>query len=285
MKPLRLVTFLFASLWIGQPAWGQETMPGFSEQAMPPRLAVAGVFGGPRFLDLDSLEAGLRSRSVWRGRYLGSLPAFAALHMSLWRIDGVQDRHALVGRLSGELPLADRDDASRADLFQGGAEYRYRLDTQEGEAGFGVAGRLLADSNTTRSSTEVIGAIQRRFEVPGSERPPMFRLFVARDIQRFDATYVEPRVTWDFGLPPEDNNAASLGARLVLATSWSDHLKRSDVSGDFGYHATSLGAWFSRDWSSTAVGPLVAEVGLEKWWSRVGAEAHSYVASVHLVKR
>ena len=246
--------------------------------------AAADLFG-PSYLDLDSVEVSARTASMWRGLDLGRFPIGGAIDLALWRIDGVQDRHTIVARGAAELPLGSRDRPSRADLFELGGGYRYRLDTDGGEANVGFLTRLFGDESETRSSNELAASIQHRVDAPQTELRPMLGVRVARDVQRFDATWVEPFAVLDFGLPPQENNAWSVGGHLDLGSSWSDYRGRGDASRSFGYHATALGLWLSGDRAETAVGPLLAELGLTQWWTSIDRRPRRFVVTLRFVKR
>ena len=239
---------------------------------------------GQRFLHLDSIEIGFRSMSIWRGMKLGSYAPVGAVDVALWRIDGVQDRHALVGRASADVPLKDRSSGSRTNHVGIGGGYRYRLDTEQGEVKLGFVARTFAKDEGSRHSQEIIGEIRRRIDAPFTELRPLVSSMVARDLDEFDATYVEPEVSLDVGLP-RGNNAFSIGARLALATSWSDYAKRDESSTTFGYHSTRIGLWGGYDLASTPLGPLLGEIGVEQWWSAVGGDARELVVNVRVVKR
>ena len=239
---------------------------------------------GQRFLHVDSIETGLRSKSIWRGLELGSLTLMGALNLALWRIDGVRDRHALAARVSADAPVTNRSGDLRTDLVQLGGGYRYRLDTEQGEANVQLVTRSFAKAEDSRHSSEISATIRRRFDAPLTELRPLLSVEIARELDELDATYVEPGVALDVGLS-RDNNAFSVGARLALATSWSDYRKREESSSAFGYHSTHVGIWLVYDRSSTPVGPLLGEVGLEYWWSRVSTDARHLVAAINLVRR
>jgi hypothetical protein len=204
--------------------------------------------------------------------------------LTLWHIDGVQDRHALTARAAADVPLADRD-GGYSEQYQVGGGYRFRLDTEQGELHLGAVTRLFRGPLGTDATSEVAAAVQRRFDVPLTELRPLFGVRLARDVQRLDVTYVEPHATLDFGLPPKDDGAYSIGGRFALTSLWSDHPARSDGSGDFGHHATSLGLWGSYDRASTPVGPLLAELGVEHWWSRVTDDRSRFVVALRVVVR
>jgi hypothetical protein len=239
---------------------------------------------GPRFLHIDSIEVGFRSMSIWRGMKLGSHAVGGALDLALWRIDGVQDRHALVAGASADFPLEDRSGDSRRDHAEIGGGYRYRLDTEQGEVKLRFVTLTFAGVEDTRHSQEIFGEIRRRIDAPLTELRPLVSVAVARDLDEFNATYVEPEVSLDLGLP-RGNNAFSFGGRVALATSWSDYPKDDESSTAFGYHSTRIGLWIAYDRSSTPVGPLLVEVGGEHWWSAVGNAPRHLVGIVRLVKR
>lgn len=239
---------------------------------------------GQRFLHVDSIEIGFRSMSIWRGMKLGSYAVVGALDVALWRIDGVQDRHVLVARVSADVPLKDRSSDSRTDQLEIGGGYRYRLDTEQGEAKVRFVTRSFAKVEGSRHSQEIIAEIRRRIDAPLTELRPLVSVAVARDLDEFDATYVEPEVSLDLGLP-RSNNAFSIGARLALATSWSDYPKDDESSTTFGYHSTRVGLWVGYDRASTPVGPLLGELGVEHWWSAVGNDPRQLVVTVRVVKR
>ena len=250
-----------------------------------PRAAAAAAsaraFGpfGPRFLDVDSITVGLGTRGVWRGYDLGAVPLSAGIDLALWRIDGVQDRHTLIAGAEAVAPLGDDEGA----LFDLGGGYRYRLDTEDGELRLGAVARAFTYADASDWTSELAAALQRRVDVPWTELRPLLALVAARDLDRFDATYLEPRASLDVGIP-RDDNAWSVGGRLALGTSVSDYAKR-DASTDFGHHATSAGLWLYADRAATPVGPLLAELGVEHWWTSVDPRARRWVAALRLIKR
>jgi hypothetical protein len=239
---------------------------------------------GLRYLALDSVTVRLRTRSLWRGFDLGRAPLGGAVDVDLWRIDGIRDRHALTARVAGDVPLAARDRPARTDLFEAGAGYRYRLDTEQGEATVGVVGRRFAGQPGRQFSPELAAAVQRRVDVPVTELRPLLTARVARDLRRFDATYFGPSAMLDAGLPSA-NGAVSVGGRLVAGTTWSDYPKRRAPRGPLGHHDTTFEIVAYYDRATTAVGPLVAEVGLAQWWTSVGTRPRHTVATVRVVKR
>jgi hypothetical protein len=237
-----------------------------------------------RYLRVDSLALRARSGHVWRGLDLGRVPLGAALDLSLWRIDGVRDRHALTGRLAADVPLVDRGDARRTDLFESAVGYRYRLDTEQGELHVGAVGRQFAGQPGERFSPEVAAAVQRRVDVPLTELRPIVALSAARDLRRFEATWLAPSATLDFGLPPVRNGTESYGGRIVVGTSVSDYAKRRGGRA-FGHHATTAEFWATYDRATSAVGPLVAELGFAQWWTNVAPSPRRFVATFRVVKR
>jgi hypothetical protein len=180
-----------------------------AQEAAPTRPRLFGT----RILRLDSVAVGLRSAHAWRGFFLGDTPVGGAADLTLWHIDGVQDRHALTARAAADVPLTDRD-GGHADHYQVGGGYRFRLDTEQGELHVGAVARIFAGEVETQATSEVAASVQRRFDVPLTELRPLFGVRLARDFQRLDVTYVEPHATLDFGLPPKDDGAYSIGGAV-----------------------------------------------------------------------
>ena len=242
-------------------------------------------FPGPAFLHRDSLEAALRSSDVWRGIPLGSLPVSAAASYALWRIDGVQDRHAITARAAAVIPLRRRSAADRFDVYALDAGYRYRLDTQQGEADVGYVARSFRGATMARVSHEVGATIQRRVGIGAiSEIRPLVGLQVAHDFADLDGTYVEPRFIFDVGLPPANNGATSMGARIEAHAGWSDYARSGGRS--FHHQASALGLWLTADRASSRLGPLLAELGVEGWLSNAAdADARFLVGSLRFVSR
>ena len=243
----------------------------------------ARAFGpfGPRWLDVDSITVGLASRSVWRGYDLGAVPLSAAIDLALWRIDGVQDRHTLIAGAEAVVPLGSRDDD--AALFDLAGGYRYRLDTEDGELRLGAVARAFTPRDTSDWTSELTAAIQHRVDVPWTELRPLLAFVAARDLDRFEATYLEPRASIDVGIP-RDDGAWSVGGRLAVGTSLSDYAKRDGDTG-FGHHATSAGLWLYGDRAATPVGPLLAELGVEHWWTAVDRSPRRWVVALRVIRR
>lgn len=258
--------------------------PSASAQSPAASMASAAhAFGpfGPRWLDVDSITVGLASRSLWRGLDLGRLPLSAAIDLALWRIDGVQDRHTVIAGAEAVAPLGGRDDD--AALFDLGGGYRYRLDTEDGELRLGAVARAFTWRDTSDWTSELAAAVQHRVDVPWTELRPLLALVVARDLDRFAATYLEPRASIDVGIP-RDDGAWSVGGRVAVGTSLSDYAKRDGDTG-FGHHATSAGLCLYGDRAATPAGPLLAELGLEHWWTAVDPSARRWVVALRVIRR
>lgn len=228
---------------------------------------------GPSVLRIDSLELAIRSTRAWRGLDLGSSVPSATLHLALWEIDGKQDRHAVLLRASAATPVANRASIERADVVEVGAAYRFKLDTEQGELNVGATRRHFGVEGPDRTGNEWFASLQRRVPASWTELRPLLGVLVARDLDVFDATYVEPRVTLDFGAQHGDNGASSLIGRLDVGTAWSDYARRRSPSDpSFGYHGSMIGLRVGKDWGQSFAGPLSLEVGVERWWSRASIE-------------
>jgi hypothetical protein len=147
-----------------------------------------------------------------------------------------------------------------------------------------VAGRQFGGQPGDRFTPELAALVQRRFDVPLTELRPILAVEAARDLRRFDATWLAPTATLDFGLPPLGNGAQSFGGRFVVGSSVSDYAKRRGGRA-FGHHATRFEFWASHDRAASAIGPMVAEVGLAQWWTNVAPSPRRFVATVRVVKR
>jgi hypothetical protein len=224
---------------------------------------------GTIFLRPDSLELGLRTRSVWRGFELGSWPLVAGAYMGLWQIDGVSDKHAVTGKAVAVIPLSDRSRLSRRDLSELYAGYRYRIDTEQGEANLGYADRRFGFSGGATHRRGVEATLQHRIDVPLTELRPILGVALARETGRAPTTWVEGKFVIEAGLPPKNNNAASYGGRVELRPAFSNFLRTGESTRSMGFHQVVLGLWLSGDRSSTSVGPLMIELGGEVLWTQV----------------
>jgi hypothetical protein len=240
---------------------------------------------GTKFLRTDSVELRIASRSSWRGLELGSWPVAGGLHMGLWQIDGKWDKHALTGRAFASVPLVDRERAARADLTELYGGYRYRIDTEQGEANLGYADRRFAFPASATHRRSIEGAIQHRIDVPLTELRPIIGITAARETSHAPSTWVEGKFVIEAGLPPKNNNAASYGGRLELRSAFSNSLGISERGESMRFHDAVAGLWLSGDRSSTAVGPLLFELGGELWRTRVPSNATYGLIAVRLVVR
>ena len=283
----RLRSCAALAMVLGTTAAWPATACAQSAVASPATAAPRARFGpfGPRWLDLDSITVGVASRALWRGVDHGSAPLLFAVDLALWRLDGVQDRHTLTGSADGSFPLAARDARlRRVDRVDLGGGYRYRIDTEDGEARVALVARRLVNFFEDVWTSEINGAVQRRIDAPWTELRPLVGVFVARGLDdRFEQTYVEPSAAIDAGIP-RDDGAWSVGGRLAVTASLGD-AQRRDASDRFGYRATSAGLWLYGDRASTPVGPLVLELGVEHWWSAIDARSRHWTGAVRLVKR
>jgi hypothetical protein len=240
---------------------------------------------GTLFLRTDSLELGFRSRSVWRGLQLGSWPFVAGVHMGLWQIDGISDRHAITGRAVGAVPLFDRDRPGRGDLTELYAGYRYRIDSEQGEANLGYADRRFAFSGGPTHRRSIEATLQHRIDAPLTELRPILGITGSRETGRAPTTWVEGRFALEAGLPPKDNNAASYGGRVELRPAFSNFLRVGETTRSMGFHQVVLGLWLSGDRSSTSVGPLMMELGGEVSWTRLPNTSTYGLLGIRLVIR
>lgn len=222
----------------------------------------------PQFLQFDSLSLNLRSRTLWRGMGLGKEGLAVALDGTLWLIDGVQDRHALVARLAGAFPFSAWNTTPRTDLLEATLGYRYRLDTEEGELDVRYTRRRLDAADAGRSMNEVSASVQRRVTMPGSETRPVLALDVARELGRGDAMVVQPRLSLQLGLPVQNNGARSVGARLDVGAGFGNYATRRSPHPSFGFREVKAGVWLVSDRAESFAGPMVLELGVIPWWSR-----------------
>jgi hypothetical protein len=240
---------------------------------------------GTVFLRPDSLEVGARTRSIWRGFELGSWPVVAGVHMGLWQIDGISDKHAITGRAMAVIPLVDRSRSIRRDLTELYAGYRYRIDSEQGEANIGYADRRFAFPGGPEHRQSIDATLQHRVDAPLTELRPILGLSVARETVRAPATWVEGKFVLEAGLPPKDNNAASYGGRVELRPAFSNYLRTGENTRSMGFHQVVLALWLSGDRSSTIVGPLMMELGGELWRTRVPTSTTYGLLGARLVVR
>lgn len=240
---------------------------------------------GTTFLRTDSVELGVRSRSVWRGLQLGAWPFVGGLHMGLWQIDGIDDKHAIIGRATAAISMFDRERVNRADLTELYAGYRYRIDTEQGEANLGYADRRFAFSPGAIHRRSIEGAVQHRIDAPLTEIRPILGLAAARETGAAPTTWVEGKFVFEAGLPPKNNNAASYGSRFELRGAASNFPVAGETERTMRFHDAVFALWLNADRSSTIVGPLMIEVGGELWWTHVPLNTAYGVAALRLVVR
>lgn len=240
---------------------------------------------GTTFLRTDSVEVGVRSRSVWRGLQLGAWPLVGGLHTGLWQIDGINDRHAIIGRAFAVIPMFDRERANRADLAELYAGYRYRIDTEQGEANLGYADRRFAFSPGATHRRSIEGAVQHRIDAPLTEIRPVVGLAAARETGNAPTTWVEGKFVFEAGLPPRNNNTSSYGGRFELRGAASNFPVAGESDRSMRFHDAVFGLWLNTDRSSSAVGPLMIEFGGELWWTHVPANTAYGVAALRVVVR
>ena len=240
---------------------------------------------GTTFLRTDSVELGARTRSVWRGLKLGAWPVVGALHMGLWQIDGINDKHAIIGRALAVIPMFDRERVNRGDLTELYAGYRYRIDTEQGEANLGYADRRFAFSRGSTHRRSIEGAVQHRIDAPLTEIRPILGLAAARETGRDPTTWVEGKFVFEAGLPPRNNNAASYGGRFELRGAVSDFPVAGETDRSMRFHDAVFGLWLNADRSSTVVGPLMIELGGELWWTHVPLNTAYGLLAVRFVVR
>jgi hypothetical protein len=224
---------------------------------------------GTTFLRTDSVEVGVRSRSVWRGLQLGAWPFVGGIHMGLWQIDGINDKHAIIGRAVAMIPMFDRERVNREDLTELYAGYRYRIDTEQGEANLGYADRRFAFSPGSTHRRSIEGAVQHRIDAPLTEIRPILGLAAARETGDAPTTWIEGQFVFEAGLPPRNNNAASYGGRFELRGAASNFPVSGESDRSMRFHDAVFALWLSADRSSTVVGPLMMELGGELWWTHV----------------
>ncbi len=238
---------------------------------------------GSVFLRKDSLEVIASSRSIWRTSDLGALPIGGAIHLGLWQIDGIKDRHAVVGAVVANAPLYGRNKPDRVDLTDWNMGYRYKIDTEQGELNVRYHERRFSDIHArTRSSTFDL-SLQHRFDVPLTELRPIFGLLVSRGTGSEPSTWLEPKFELDAGLPPSQNGARSMRLRIELRPSFSDLPKTGESARQLRFQGGTLGAWLGADAASSILGPGSFELGSQLWWTRVPDARARGVLSTRLV--
>lgn len=240
---------------------------------------------GHVFLRPDSVELGVRTRSVWRGLRLGAWPFVGGLHMALWNIDGGLGSHAIIGRAVATIPMFDRERVDRADLTELYAGYRYLIDSEQGEANVGYADRRFAFVPAATHRRSIEGALQHRFDAPLTEVRPIIGITAARETGDAPTTWVEGKFVFDAGLPPIGNNAASYSGRFELRGAVSNFPVAGETERTMRFHDAVFAIWLSADRSKTFVGPLMIELGAELWWTHVPLNTAYGVGALRLVVR
>ena len=223
---------------------------------------------GSRFLRPDSAELSVGARSVWRASDLGAVPLAAGIHIGVWQIDGIEDRHALVAGISASVPVLDRSAPASADFRDVNGGYRFKFDTEQGELNLLLHQRRFTHAGSRIERNALEASVQRRFGLPCLELRPIAGLLVSREVGARNSVWIEPSLELGAGLPNGSNNARSIGITIELRPAFGDVPQLGRTAGDFRFQGGTTGARLIVDWSKTDVGPLAFEVGGDLWWTR-----------------